>query len=72
MKQHNLSSVISMVIGITLLVVLDVLTISNFIYCCITRQYDINEIIFWAFVIPIVFGSFNFFCIAIIKDIHNK
>ena len=72
MRQHKLSDVIFVVITITFLVVLDVLTISNLIYCCITRQYDINEIIFWAFSIPIVFGSFNFFCIAIIKDIHNK
>ena len=72
MKQHKLSKVVFMVITITLLIVLDVLTISNFIYCCITRQYDINEIIFWAFVIPIVFGAFNFFCITMIKDINNK
>ena len=72
MKQHKLSEVVFMVITITLLIVLDVLTISNFIYCCITRQYDINEIIFWAFVIPIVFGAFNFFCITMIKDILNK
>ena len=72
MKQHKLSEVVFMVIIITLLIVLDVLIISNFIYCCITRQYDINEIIFWAFVIPIVFGAFNFFCITMIKDINNK
>ena len=72
MKQHKLSKVVFMVITITLLIVLDVLIISNFIYCCITRQYDINEVIFWAFVIPIVFGAFNFFCITMIKDINNK
>ena len=72
MKKHKLSDVIFMVITITLLIVLDVLVISNFIYCCITRQYNIDEIIFWAIVIPIVFGAFNFFCITMIKDILNK
>ena len=72
MRQHKLCDVIFMVITITFLVVLDVLTIFNFIYCCITRQYNINEIIFWAIVIPIVFGAFNFFCITMIKDINNK
>ena len=72
MRQHKLSDVIFMVITITLLIVLDVLVISNLIYCCITRQYNIDEIIFWAIVIPIVFGAFNFFCITMIKDINNK
>lgn len=72
MRQHKLSDVIFVVIIITFLVVIDLLTISNFIYCCITKQYDINEIIFWVFVIPIVFGAFNFFCISMIKDILNK
>ena len=71
MKQHKLSDAMFVVITITLLIVLDVLTISNFIYCCITRQYNIDEIIFWAIVIPIVFGAFNFFCITMIKDINN-
>lgn len=72
MRQHKLSDVIFMVIIITLLIVLDVLVISNLIYCCITRQYNIDETIFWVIVIPIVFGAFNFFCITIIKDILNK
>ena len=72
MKQHNLSSVISMVIGITLLVVLDVSVIIYFIYFCVTIYHSILEIVFWAIMMLISFGGLNLLCIVMIKDILNK
>ena len=72
MKQHNLSSVISMVIGITLLVVLDVSVITYFIYACVTIYHSILEIVFWAIMMFISFGGLNLLCIVMIKDTLNK
>lgn len=72
MRQHKLSDVIFMVITITVLVVLDVLALSYFIYCCITVYYSILEIIFWAIVMFSTFGTFNLLGIAMIKDTFNK
>ena len=72
MKQHNLSSVIFVVTGITLLVVLDVLVLFSFIYCCITINHNIEEIIFWAVIMFFTAGTLNFLVIAMIKDLLNN
>ena len=47
MKQHNLTSVILVVTGITLLVVHDVLVLAYFIYCCVTIHHNITEIVLY-------------------------
>ena len=72
MKPHKLSDVMFVVITITLLVVLDVLVLSYFIYCCVTIYHSILEIIFWAIVMFSTFGTFNLLGIMMIKDINNK
>ena len=72
MKQHKLSDVMFVVITITLLVVLDVLALSYFIYCCVTIHHSILEIIFWAIVMFSTFGTFNLLGIMMIKDITNN
>lgn len=72
MKQHNLTSVILVVIGITLLVVLDVLVLFSFIYCCITINRSIEEIILWSIAVFFTAGTINFLVIAMIKDLLNK
>ena len=71
-KQHKLSDVMFVVITITLLVVLDVLALSYFIYYCITVHHSILEIIFWAIVMFSTFGTFNLLGITMIKDMNNK
>lgn len=70
MKQHNLTSVILVVIGITLFVVHDVLVLAYFIYCCINN--NIEEIILWGITMFSTFGTFNFLGIMMIKDLLNK
>lgn len=70
MKQHNLTSVILVVIGITLLVVHDVLVLAYFIYCCINN--NIGEIILWGITVFFTAGTINFLVIAMIKDLLNK
>ena len=72
MKQHKLSDVIFMVITITLLVVLDVLVLSYFIYCCVTIHHNILDTIFWVIVMFLTFGTFNLLGIMMIKDVNNK
>ena len=72
MKPHKLSDVMFVVITITLLVVLDVLVLSYFIYFSVTVHHSILEIIFWAIVIFSTFGTFNLLGIMMIKDINNK
>ena len=72
MKQHKLSDVISVVITITLIVVLDVLALSYFIYCSVTIHHSILEIIFWAIVMFSTFGTFNLLGIIMIKDTLNN
>ena len=72
MKQHNLSSVIFVVTGITLLVVLDVSVITYFIYACVTIHHSILEIIFWAIVMFSTFGTFNLLGVMMIKDLTNN
>ena len=71
-RQHKLSDVIFVVITITFLVVLDVLALSYFIYCCVTVHHSILEIIFWAIVMFSTFGTLNLLGIMMIKDINNK
>ena len=72
MKQHKLFNVMFVVITITLLVVLDVLVLFSFIYCCITINHNIKEIIFWAVIMFFTVGTFNLLGITMIKDILNK
>ena len=72
MKQHKLFNVILVVIGITLLVVLDVSVITYFIYACVTIYHSAMEIILWAIMMFISFGGLNLLCIIMIKDINNK
>ena len=72
MKQHKLSNVMFVVITITLLVVLDVLVITYFIYCCVTIHHSILEIIFWAITMFYIIGGFNFLGIMMIKDLTNN
>ena len=72
MKQHKLLNVILVVIGITLLVVHDVLALSYFIYCCVTIHHNILEILFWAIVMFSTFGTFNLLGIMMIKDTLNN
>ena len=72
MKPHKLSDVMFVVITITLLVVLDVLAISYFIYFSVTVHHSILEIIFWAIVMFSTFGTFNLLGIMMIKDMNNK
>lgn len=72
MKPHKLSDVMFVVITITLLVVLDVLVLSYFIYCCVTIYHSIIETIFWAIVMFSTFGTFNLLGIMMIKDMSNK
>ena len=72
MKQHNLSSVISVVIGIILLVILNVSVVTYFIYACVTIYHSVIEILFWAIVMFSAFGTFNLFGITMIKDINNQ
>ena len=72
MKQHKLSDVMFVVITITLLVVLDVLVLSYFIYFSVTVHHSILEIIFWAIVMFSTFGTFNFLGIMMIKDLTNN
>ena len=72
MKPYKLSDVMFVVITITLLVVLDVLALSYFIYCSVTIHNSILEIIFWAIVMFSTFGTFNLLGIMMIKDINNK
>ena len=70
MKQHNLTSVILVVTGITLLVVHDVLVLAYFIYCCINNS--IEWIILWSIAVFFTAGTINFLVIAMIKDLLNK
>ena len=72
MKPHKLSDVMFVVITITLLVVLDVLAISYFIYFSVTVHHSILEIIFCAIVMFSTFGTFNLLGIMMIKDMNNK
>ena len=72
MKQHNLSSVIFVVTGITLLVVFDVLVLSSFIYSCITINHNIEKIILWSIAVFFTAGTINFIVIAMIKDLTNN
>ena len=72
MKPHKLSDVMFVVITITLLVVLDVLVLSYFIYCSVTIHHSILENIFWGIVMFSTFGTFNLLGIMMIKDINNK
>ena len=72
MKPNKLSDVMFVVITITLLVVLDVLVLSYFIYCCVTIYHSIIETIFWAIVMFSTFGTFNLLGIMMIKDMNNK
>lgn len=72
MKQHKLSDVMFVVITITLLVVLDVLVLSYFIYFSVIIHHNILEIIFWAIVMFSTFGTFNLLGIMMIKDMNNK
>ena len=72
MKQHKLFNVMFVVITITLLVVLDVLVLSSFIYSCITINHNIEEIILWAIIMFFTVGIFNFLGIMMIKDITNN
>ena len=72
MKQNNLLDVIFMITEITFLVVLNVLVLSYFIYCCVTIYHNIEEIIFWAIMILIVLVQFNTMCIIMIKELLNK
>ena len=72
MKQQKLSEVVFMVIIITLLIVLDVLALSYFIYCCVTIHHNILEIMLWAMIMFSTFGTFNLLGIMMIKDITNN
>lgn len=72
MKPHKLSDVMFVVITITLLVVLDVLALSYFIYCSVTIYHSILDIIFWAIVMFSTFGTFNLLGIMMIKDLTNN
>ena len=72
MKQHNLTSVILVVTGITLLVVHDVLVLAYFIYCCVTIHHNIGEIILWSISVFFTVGTLNFIVITTIKDLLNK
>ena len=72
MKSHKLSDVMFVVITITLLVVLDVLVLSYFIYFSVTVHHSILEIIFWAIVMFSTFGTFNLLGIIMIKDLTNN
>ena len=72
MKPHKLSDVMFVVITITLLVVLDVLVLSYFIYFSVTIHHSILEIIFWAIVMFSTFGTFNLLGIIMIKDTLNN
>ena len=72
MKQHKLISVILVVIGITLLVVHNVLVLAYFIHYCIIPNNSIEWIILWSIAIFFTAGTINFLVIAIIKDLLNK
>lgn len=72
MKPHKLSDVMFVVITITLLMVLDVLVLSYFIYCSVTIHHSILEIIFWVIVMFSTFGTFNLLGIIMIKDTLNN
>lgn len=72
MKQHNLTSVILVVTGITLIVVHDVLVLAYFIYYCTTINNSIEWIVLWSIAVFFTVGTLNFLVIAIIKDLLNN